>query len=57
MGDWAFRSFLFAAAMNMLRRHYRKQAKRNRELDDFAEVMMRRLVFAEPTMIGAPAEE
>jgi RNA polymerase sigma-70 factor (ECF subfamily) len=34
----AFRSFLFAAAMNMLRRHYRKQAKRNRELDDFADV-------------------
>ena len=34
----AFRSFLFAAAMNMLRRHYRKQAKRVRELDDFADV-------------------
>ncbi len=34
----AFRSFLFAAAMNMLRRHYRKQAKRGRELDDFADV-------------------
>ncbi len=34
----AFRSFLFATAMNMLRRYYRKQAKRERELDDFADV-------------------
>ena len=33
-----FRSFLFASAMNMLRRHYRKKAKRDRELDDFANI-------------------
>lgn len=36
-GD-AFRSFLFASAMNMLRRYYRKKGKRQRELDDFADV-------------------
>lgn len=34
----AFRSFLFSAAMNMLRRHYRKKAKREREIDDFANI-------------------
>lgn len=34
----AFRSFLFAAAMNMLRRYYRKKAKRERELGDFADI-------------------
>ncbi|MEM9462395.1 MAG: RNA polymerase sigma factor [Myxococcota bacterium] len=34
----AFRSFLFAAAMNILRQHFRKQAKRKRELDDFEEI-------------------
>lgn len=34
----AFRSFLFAAAMNMLRRYYRKKAKRERELDDFEDI-------------------
>lgn len=34
----SFRSFLFAAAMNILRTHYRKQNKRKRELDDFEEV-------------------
>lgn len=33
-----FRSFLFATAMNQLRRHYRRKTKRNRELDDFADV-------------------
>ncbi len=34
----AFRSFLFSAAMNMLRRHFRKKAKRERELGDFAHI-------------------
>ncbi|MCA9704305.1 MAG: sigma-70 family RNA polymerase sigma factor [Myxococcales bacterium] len=34
----AFRSFLLATAMNVLRRHYRKKAKRERELDDFADI-------------------
>lgn len=34
----AFRSFLFAVAMNVLRQHYRKKAKRARELDDFADI-------------------
>lgn len=34
----AFRSFLYASAMNMLRRHYRKKVKRDRELDDFADI-------------------
>lgn len=34
----AFRSFLFSSAMNMLRRHYRKKAKRKREVDDFAQI-------------------
>lgn len=34
----AFRSFLFAAATNMLRRYYRKKVKRDRELDDFADI-------------------
>ncbi len=33
-----FRSFLFATAMNQLRRHYRRKTKRSRELDDFADV-------------------
>lgn len=33
-----FRSFLFSVGMNMLRRHFRKQAKRNREVNDFARV-------------------
>lgn len=34
----AFRSFLFSSAMNMLRRYYRKKAKREREVDDFANI-------------------
>lgn len=34
----AFRSFLFAVAMNILRQHYRKKAKRDRELGDFEDV-------------------
>jgi RNA polymerase sigma-70 factor, ECF subfamily len=34
----AFRSFMFATATNMLRRHYRKKAKREREVGDFAEL-------------------
>ncbi len=34
----AFRPFLFAAAMNMLRRYYRKKVKRKRELDDFEDI-------------------
>ena len=34
----AFRSFLFAAALNILRGHYRKKVKRRRELDDFADI-------------------
>jgi len=34
----AFRSFLYSSAMNMLRRHYRKKAKRQREVDDFAQL-------------------
>ena len=36
----AFRSFLFATAMNMLRRYFRKQVKRQREVDDFADVVV-----------------
>lgn len=36
----AFRSFVFATAMNMLRRYYRKQVKRKREVDDFADVVV-----------------
>lgn len=34
----AFRPFLFGVAMNILRQHYRKKAKRARELDDFENV-------------------
>lgn len=34
----AFRPFLFATAMNILRGHYRKKVKRERELGDFADV-------------------
>ncbi len=34
----AFRSFVFAVALNILRQHYRKKAKRQRELDDFEQV-------------------
>lgn len=34
----AFRSFLFSTATNMLRRYYRKKAKRVRESDDFASI-------------------
>jgi RNA polymerase sigma-70 factor (ECF subfamily) len=34
----SFRSYLFAIAMNKLREHYRIQAKRQRELDDFRTV-------------------
>ncbi|MCH9685795.1 MAG: sigma-70 family RNA polymerase sigma factor [Deltaproteobacteria bacterium] len=34
----AFRLFLFAAAMNILRRYYRKKVKRKRELDDFEDI-------------------
>ncbi|MCA9719099.1 MAG: sigma-70 family RNA polymerase sigma factor [Myxococcales bacterium] len=34
----SFRSYLFAIAMNTLREHYRKQSKRARERDDFAEL-------------------
>lgn len=36
----AFRSYVFAAAMNQLRRHYRKSVKRKRELDDFSDVFV-----------------
>ncbi|MEX1367141.1 MAG: sigma-70 family RNA polymerase sigma factor [Nannocystaceae bacterium] len=34
----AFRSFMFAAAMNMLRRYHRKMAKRDREFGDFKSI-------------------
>lgn len=34
----AFRPYVFASAMNMLRRHYRTQVKRKRELDDFEDI-------------------
>jgi len=34
----AFRSFMFSTATNMLRRYYRKKAKRERESSDFAEL-------------------
>lgn len=34
----AFRSFLFATAINMLHRYYRKKAKRARENEDFASI-------------------
>lgn len=31
----AFRAYMFSIATNMLRRYYRKKAKRDREIDDF----------------------
>ncbi|MCH9688373.1 MAG: sigma-70 family RNA polymerase sigma factor [Deltaproteobacteria bacterium] len=34
----AFRAFLMGSAMNVLRLHFRKKAKRGREQDDFAKI-------------------
>lgn len=53
----SFRSYLFAIAMNKLRGYYRKQAKRRRELDDFADVCVAQSLGRAPSSIMAEAEE
>ncbi len=53
----SFRSYLFAVAMNKLRGYYRTQAKRRRELDDFAQVCVADSLARTPSSIIARAEE
>ena len=53
----SFRSYLFAIAMNKLRGYYRKQVKRQRELDDFADVCVAESLRHSPSSILAHAEE
>ena len=56
-GPGAFRPFLFAIAMNKLRGYYRKQAKRRRELDDFADVCVANAMPRTPSSLLAQARE
>jgi RNA polymerase sigma-70 factor (ECF subfamily) len=53
----SFRSFLFAVGMNKLRGYYRKQAKRRRELDDFAEICVASALPRSPISMIARAQE
>lgn len=53
----AFRSYLFAIAMNKLRGYYRKQVKRRRELEDFEEVCVADSLGHSPSSIIEKAEE
>lgn len=53
----SFRSYLFAIAMNKLRGYYRKQAKRKRELDDFAEVCVDSSLPRSPSSLIGHAQE
>ncbi len=53
----SFRSYLFAVAMNKLRHYYRAQAKRKRELDDFAEICVADAMPRTPSSLLARAEE
>jgi len=52
-----FRSYLVAIAMNKLRGYYRKQAKRRRELDDFADVCVAQSLPRTPSSLLAHAQE
>jgi len=52
-----FRSYLFAIAMNKLRGYYRREAKRQRELDDFRTVCVADSGVATPSAILAQAQE
>ena len=52
-----FRSYLFAIAMNKLRGYYRKQSKRRRELDDFAEVCVDDSLGHTPSSLIGRAQE
>ncbi|MCB9750939.1 MAG: sigma-70 family RNA polymerase sigma factor [Myxococcales bacterium] len=53
----AFRSYLFAIAMNKLRTYYRTQVKRRRELDDFAELCVATAYPRSPPSMLARAQE
>ncbi len=53
----SFRSYLFAVAMNKLRGYFRKRVKRQRELDDFADICVARSLPKSPTSLIARAEE
>ena len=53
----SFRSYLFAIAMNKLRTHYRCQAKRQRELDDFRTVCVGDSGPPSPSTIVGQAQE
>ncbi len=53
----SFHSYLFAIAMNKLRHYHRKQTKRQRELDDFAEVCVDASLGPSPSSIIARAQE
>lgn len=53
----AFRSYVFATAMNQLRKYYRKQAKRQRELDDFADICVNSSWSSSPSSVVAHAQE
>ncbi len=53
----SFRSYLLAIAMNKLRGYYRKQAKRQRELDDFEELCVNTSLRSSPSsLIGLTQE-
>jgi RNA polymerase sigma factor (sigma-70 family) len=53
----SFRSYLFAIALNKLRGYYRTQAKRDRELDDFAEICVDASLGRSPSAVVAHAQE
>ncbi len=53
----AFRSYVFATAMNQLRMYYRKQVKRRRELDDFADICVSSSLSDSPSAVVAHAQE
>ncbi|MCA9689212.1 MAG: RNA polymerase sigma factor [Nannocystaceae bacterium] len=56
-GGGSFRSYMFAIALNKLRGYYRKQAKRRRELEDFADICVAQSLPRSPSSIIARVEE
>ncbi len=53
----SFHSYLFGIALNKLRGYYRKQTKRKRELDDFAEVCVDSSPGSSPSVLVARSQE
>ena len=55
--EGSFRSYVFAVAMNKLRGYFRKEAKRRRELGDFADICVANALPRSPVSMIARAQE